>query len=102
MGALPNLLDFVGPAGTIFERQPQIRQVASQQTGACRQGTCQGDHQSDPPDDIDMKREKPADQRNIQHPPADPGHDRQDAQHQTEKKFDLGSAEATLNFSSRS
>ena len=25
VGALPNLLDFVGPAGTIFVRQPQIR-----------------------------------------------------------------------------
>lgn len=25
VGALPNLLDFVGPAGTIFIRQPQIR-----------------------------------------------------------------------------
>tara|TARA_R110002110_G_scaffold406421_1_gene626475 strand:- start:308790 stop:310100 length:1311 start_codon:yes stop_codon:yes gene_type:complete len=25
VGALPDLLDFVGPAGTIFERQPQVR-----------------------------------------------------------------------------
>jgi len=66
--------------------EPQIGQVAAQQAGPRGKGTGKGDHQSDAPDKINVKREKTADQRHIKDAAPNAGHHGQNAENQAEKK----------------